>query len=989
MKNLLALVVIWWVACGVHAAVLPLEKARFAHLACDRGLSQNNVKSIVKDADGFLWFGTKNGLNRFDGTSVVRKVCRDGAVEGHDISALCAGRDGTLWIGTERGLFSYQPKTDTFTYIDSQTKDGKSISRWVLNVTEDREGNIWIVAPAQGVFRWCNGGLSCYPVLSEGQLARTPLSHLYVRGNGEVWLATWGNGMYRYSSAKNAFVPCVAGQDGKAFSELKIVMMADYGGGLALGIHEGRLLFYEPEDGNVSELPCEGLSSTMVRTLAVMDGRLWIGTYAGVFIWHEGRTVHWEKASSDTSGLSDDVIYAMYPDGNGMWLGTLNGGVNHVFFTEQDFMRYTPDGRKTPFRVREMIADGAGNVWVATENAGLCRWNARRSGLEYKGLGTDTPLVLSLACHGKELYCGTFMHGLYTVNTETGAVSHESSAELGLEEESIYALHVDKDGNKWLGTDHGLYMAGADNKRFRKIRMKEDAWVVDIHEAPDGTLWLGTMGSGLWAFQPDKGLCRKYRHKEGDARTLSGNSVNSVMQDSKGRLWVSTDGNGLCCLDKKQRAFIAYSVKDGLPDDVVYDVLEGEYGYLWAGTNQGLVRLNPDNGTVHVYTTEDGLPENRFNYRSSLKSGHRLLFGTVDGIIAFTPLEEIQPDTALSLFLTRFAVNNKEYDVVPCEDGNRLSPVYADHIRLRHDESNICFGMALTDYQSPSSCRYYYRMEPLDEDWVMATDPKNISYAHLAPGAYQLHLKAVSGRTGVASEREVQIVILPPWWCTWWSYTLYIMACVGLVIMMVANYRRRLERRMRIRQRFFELEKQKEVYEAKMRMLAEQGDRSPESAEVSGAAGVQPSPVLPEEKPVAVPVRKKEVSAADKEWADRIYQVVNDNLMDESFNVEAMADILCMSRSTLLRRFKQTFDCSPVELIRMLRLNKAAELIGEGRYRISDIGYMVGFSSASYFSKNFQKQFGMAPKDYARHCRDAKVKIDAACHFRVPEPAKE
>lgn len=470
----------------------------------------------------------------------------------------------------------------------------------------------------------------------------------------------------------------------------------------------------------------------------------------------------------------------MYPDGDGMWMGTLNGGVNHVFFTEQDFMRYTPEGRTAPFRVREMIADGAGNVWVATENAGLCRWNARYSGLEYKVLGTDMPLVLSLACRGNELYCGTFMHGLYTVNTET-----------------------------------------------------------------------------------------------------------------------------------------------------------------------------------------------------------------VDGIIAFTPLEELQPDTALPLFLTRFAVNNKEYDVLPCEDGNRLSPVYADHIRLRHDESNICFGMALTGYRSPSSYRYYYRMEPLDGDWMMATDPKNISYAHLASGTYLLRLKAVNGRTGVASEREVQIVILPPWWRAWWAYTLYIMVCVGMVMIMVANYRRRQERRMRIRQRFFELEKQKEVYEARMQILAEQGDRSPEPVEVAGTAGVQSSPVRSEEMPVAVPVHKKEVCAADKEWADRIYQVVNDNLMDESFNVEAMADILCMSRSTLLRRFKQTFDSSPVELIRMLRLNKAAELIGEGRYRISDIGYMVGFSSASYFSKNFQKQFGMAPKDYAKYCRDAKVKIDAASHFRVPEPAKE
>lgn len=987
MKRIQLFVVFLWCVLCVGADNTLFRNARFTHVTCESGLSQNNVKAIAKDADGFLWFGTKNGLNRYDGRTIVRKNCSDGTVEGHDISALFAGTDGALWVGTESGLFVYQPKDDKFSYVDAKTKEGIGISHWVLNIAEDGDGNIWIVVPAQGVFRLCGGELSFYRVVPENRLKDTPLSHLYVRANGEVWLATWGSGLYRYERSKDTFIACKADKHGQALEGLKIVMMADYGTDLVLGIHEGRLLAYDPASNELSDLYCEGLSATMVRTLTACDGALWVGTYAGVFVWRDGRTVHLEKKPFDSRSLSDDVIYAVCADrAGGMWFGTLSGGVDYLPFTDVEFTKYTVDGLTAPLRVREMIQDSLGNIWVATENAGLCHWNAHLKRLECKFLDVDVPMVLSLAVRGDELICGTFMNGLYTVNTKTGAVRHHTSSESGLEEESIYALHTDRKGRIWLGTDHGLYRTEAGELSFRKVEMTGDVWIFDIFESQDGTLWLGTMGCGLWAYKPENATCRKYRHENGKPETLSGNSINTVIQDGKGRIWIATDGNGLCCLNENQNTFVTYSIREGFPDNVVYNVKEDGYGALWAGTNRGLVRLNPANGDVRVFTTESGLPVDRFNSRAALAGRDgRLYFGTIDGLVAFRPEQEGNPYASSPLYLTHFTVNNKNCEVVRGKDGSLSAPVHAENIRLEYDESGIGFGMALLDYVSPVSHRYYYRLEPLDEEWVMATDNRNISYGHLPPGHYVLHMKAVSGWSGAGAEREIRIEVLPPWWCTWWAYTLYIIIGIAVTSVTVLNYRRKQERRMRIRQRFFEMEKQKELYEAKVKMWEEHAGKAPE-ASPSQDKTAMPEPPVPtaETQPVA-PAPRKGISEADKDWAERISQVVSDNLMDESFNVEAMAEILCMSRSTLLRRFKDTFDCSPVELIRMLRLNKAVDLIQEGRYRISDIGYMVGFNSASYFSKNFQKQFGVSPKDYAKRCREAKMKIEVANHFRVQD----
>ena len=236
-------------------------------------------------------------------------------------------------------------------------------------------------------------------------------------------------------------------------------------------------------------------------------------------------------------------------------------------------------------------------------------------------------------------------------------------------------------------------------------------------------------------------------------------------------------------------------------------------------------------------------------------------------------------------------------------------------------------------------------------------------YATLPVGQYRLQVKAVDGHSGVEVLRELSVTVLPPWWRTSWAYGVYVVVILALVWFSAKVYRRRQERRLRIRQHYLEMEKQKELYEAKTDFFTWVATGMHPPLQLHNERD-EPENTTWEVLPL-VGINEKE-----REWANRVIRTIEGNLMDETFNVEAMAELLNMSRSTLLRKTKQVFGRSPVDLVRVLRLKKAADLMNEGGYRVSDIGYMVGFSSASYFSKSFQKQFGMSPKEFAKHCRE-------------------
>lgn len=946
----------------------------FSHITCENGLSQSNVKAIVQDRYGFIWLGTKNGLNRFDGRTVVRKVCEDldRRKENQDISALCAARDGTLWVGTGIGVFVYDSRLDRFMFLEEKTKEGIRITGWILSIAEDEAGNVWIVVPEQGVFRYVRNNLYLYK-MAEGVPGGECLpSHLLVRRNGEVWLSTWGAGIFRYDKDVDRFVSLVSGNESGLWNKIKTVMMCESGDNLVFGTHEGGLFKYVQGDHMLEKIECPGLQDTYIRCLSVIDGKLWVGTYQGIFIVDEqtGQSVRLVHDGENSQSLSDNVICAFYADADsGLWVGTMYGGVDYMPCPDSHFSKYLtgkPHRFSGRVKVRGMAVDENKQIWIGTENAGIYRLNLEDGDLTKQnvGIASGEPSVLFMSCSEQKIYCGVFQDGLWIIDPLTGEVRRHSSESLHVGTEDVYTFFTDRRGVRWLGTDRGLYKAAQGTLDFRKVDETGRTWVFCLSEARNGDLWVGTMGDGLWMRDGKTGEWRRYEHDPRKNNTLNSNSVTSVMQTRTGVLWVSTERGGVCRYNPGTDDFTAFSMEEGMPDDVVYSMLEDREGKLWLGTNRGLVNWDC-NCIWRNFTMMNGLPANQFNYHAAVEGADgRLYFGTVDGMVAFDSRTMRRNKNVPPLYFTDLTINNKE--MRPNVEGSPLSCSIwlADKIELPYYNANIGLTVSLLSFPAAFTTRCFYRLQPLYDEWVQAENNR-IVYATLPVGEYTLQVKAVDGYSGAEVLRELPVTVLPPWWRTGWAYGAYIFMILGLVCFSAKFYRRRQDRRLRIRQYYMEMEKQKELYEAKTDFFAWVAadvhapllSRSDDKRSVPDKV---PWSVLP-----LVGVNEKE-----REWANRVVHMIENNLMDETFNVEAMAELMNMSRSTLLRKTKQVFGRSPVDLVRMLRLKKAADLINEGGYRISDIGYMVGFSSASYFSKSFQKQFGMSPKDFAKHCRE-------------------
>lgn len=793
----------------------------FHHAGGDEGLSHNNVKAIVKDRQGFVWIGTKNGLNRFDGRDMKQVECRD-RVSGHanqNISALAEDHEGKLWIGTDKGVFIHDMEQETFRHVSSSGQDGTVMENWVAQIVCDNKGSMWIAIPNQGIFRYDNDHLTHYSLKGNHNTAEASPSGLAITPTGDLWVATWNKGLFRHDKQNDRFVTVEHDSQGKALTGLPMNCICPHDDGLVLALQNGRLMRYIPEEDRLTEIEFGNDKHSIVRTVMSAGGRIWAGTYDGLFIIDEkGQNIsHLKNDRTDRSSLSDNIIYSMYEDKDGdVWIGTMFGGVN---LCPQGGIKFrNMSCGLTSERLRGMAMDGKGNLYVGTEDAGMNIIDVNTGRIRQTGNPNGT--VFSISTHEDKVYVGMFNEGLMVVDAREHT-RQISPNELGTEDTSVFAFLIDNEGNKWIGTGSGLYMATPGELQSGKISTTGRAWIHDIFQDKDGGLWVASMGGGLWRREPKTGCWKHYDMEREDG--TGSNSVNSVMQDSKGRIWISTDGAGICRYEPEKDGFTAYSISQELPDNVAYSILEDNGGCLWFGTNKGLVRFNPEQtGDIQIFTTRNGLPGNQFNYKTAVKAPDgTLYFGGTGGLVAFNPGDTTTvPKKAMPLYITNFSIYGE--DITPNTPHSPLkrSIIHTDRIVLDHDQSNFSFDMAMLNYSEAAGIRYSYRLEPLDKQWSKAAEGKNISYAKLPPGTYTLHIRAVDPH-GMTAERALGITVLPPWYLSVWAFFVYAALFITSILSWFRWYRSHKEAQLAERQKFFEMQKEKELYMAKTEFFTE------------------------------------------------------------------------------------------------------------------------------------------------------------------------
>lgn len=803
------------------------ESRYFTRITSNDGLSENCVKSIVQDHLGFIWLGTRNGLNRYAYGSIKHYDVDDLVKKqgNHNISALFEDSEYNIWIGTDKGVYIYNPYTELFSHFDVKTDKGEQITNWVNQIVGDSVGNIWVVVPNQGAFRYNvkSGSLKMFRTAKDsGTTQQDNTQSICVRRNGEVWIGTNGAGIYWYDTKSDRLVKqLIADDGGHTLTGKNIYAMCEYGDWLIIGEHEDKLMKFNPSTNVFREVNAPNVHYKVIRSLACDGNELFVGTQDGLFIIDETKNSEIQIKENDILpfGLSDNMIYSLLLDRNkGLWVGTMMSGACYMPRRGMVFSNYLP--MRAPHslsskRIREMQLDGNGDVWIANEESGIDVFHPRTKTFDnivsavYKG-GSNR---LGLMVDGDQVWSGIFKNGLDIINVNTHAVRHYTPDELGLQGEgSVSSLLKDSKGNIWLGTLGGIYMHSG-NMRFTRVSTIGGISAIDMVEDRNGNIWLATGGTGVFCINPKTMRHVQYLAEEGKENTISSNSVSSITVDHAGNLWFSTDRGGICMYDISSGRFTTYSKNDGLPDDVAYKILEDKHHYLWFGTDKGLVRFKPDTKEVTVYKSNNGLLGNQYNYKSAAVTRDGMfLFGGPHGLVAFDPLLAGTDMDDRKVYITNLRINNQE--VHPEPDGILKSNIlHTKEIRLPHDISNFSLDFASLYFSGIESCIYEYMLDGVDSEWNITPNGQSITYSQLPPGEYTFKVRTVGDKDNVT---ELTISVLPPWWATTWAFIVYLIAIVAVVYVVWLKMRARQEHDMEERQTRFVEEKDKELLKAKI-----------------------------------------------------------------------------------------------------------------------------------------------------------------------------
>lgn len=832
MKNTFCVLACFFITIFCQAQSVE-EHYYFKNLSIRNGLSQNTVNAILQDRKGFMWLGTKDGLNRYDGLS-FRKFKHDAAnprsIGNSFITSLYEDFNGNIWVGTDAGVYIYYPEKEAFEEFDCQSLEKTRIERSVSMIAGDKQGRVWIAVEAQGMF--------CYDTRQK-LLRNYPLSEISSNikcftfdSGGTLWLGFYGDGLY-YSKDNLATVhPYGSPEDGKR----------EFEGGVITKIVQGNYncLYIGSVKEGVSEL---NLTSGQVRNLLAIDesgesifcrdllpysdNELWIGTESGIYIYNlrTAQFIHLRASLYDSYSLSDNAIYALYKDREeGLWIGSYFGGVDYYPRQYTYFAKYYPKNIANSLhgkRVREFCRADDGTLWIGTEDGGLNHFNPKTKEFHFFEPSAGFTNIHGLCMDGSHLWVGTFSKGLRVIDTRTGVVLRtytEGHTPHSLNDNSIFSICRTSAGEIYLGTLFGLLRYNRTQDNFDRIPELNGKFVYDIKEDSYGNLWLATYANGAYCYDVSVRRWKNYVFDAEDERSLPYDKVLSVFEDSYRQIWLTTQGGGFCLFHPDTETFTRYGLKDGLPNDVVYQIVEDDDRFLWLTTNNGLVRFDPKTMEMKVFSTANGLPTNQFNYRSGFKDeAGNIYLGSINGFVAFDPRTFAENRQVPAVAITDFLLFNKEVPVGETDSPLKSSITFSDKVVLTADQNSFSFRIAALSYQAPRMNKLMYKLEGFDEGWLTIGESPLVTYSNLGYGDYVFKVKA-SNSDGVWNEQEtsLHLSILPPFYLSGWAYCFYVLFFMGCLVCVIFYFKRRNYRKQHRQMEMLEQEKEREVYHAKI-----------------------------------------------------------------------------------------------------------------------------------------------------------------------------
>ena len=793
-------------------SLLNAYSAYFRNYQVENGLSHNSVWSVMQDSEGFMWFGTNDGLNRFDGINfkTYRKSQNDSLSIGHNfIHCIREVSEKRLLIGTRNGLYLYDRAYDNFRQIKVKPSANKELN--VNDIMEDLNGNIWVACHGEGLIKLDSSLHFIKQYLHDGKPGSIPLNFIWTIVTdhiGNLWLGTAGMGLVHFDPRSGRFTSINHRENMNIYNQTIYSIHCDSENILWIGTSNKGLFKYNHINGDVTHyLENTGSIKSIIK---YTDNELFMGTDKGLTLLNKSTGLHniiREDPANDK--VTNNSIFSITLDREGsLWIGTYFEGVNYFSSSINNFLYYKTAQK---YIVSSMVEDVNGNMLMSTHNKNIIyRFNTKSKSIE-KAYEMEYQNIQSLLRDNDKLYVSIYGRGVYVLSLSSSKVLKNININT-VDGKSMYKL---SNGNIIFTLDGGGFAVLQPDGTLNRSDKLTRVFIADIIEDAAGTVWFVTFSQGIFSLSRNG---KWENHTEGSnlGASLLKTSLNSALLDSGKHFWLGTNNDGLLIYDiSKRKISKIFNNQNGLPSNSINAIITDRKGNVWVSTKKGIVRISAHTHEIKMfgYIGKDMQNNSRIAIQSST---NHLYFAGSNGFITLNPENIIMNDKAPVVVLSGLKISNKE--VIP---GEKSSPLHKNlnhtkEIVLKSNQSNFSFSFSSLSYIFPDNNQYAYILEGFDEEWSYTTDHQ-AQYMNLPAGKYVFKVKG-SNNDGLWSESEASIVvrIKPPFWFEYYMILLYMLIAAVAIIFTIMQYHKFIEKKNKEKQFKYQVEKDKETYESKI-----------------------------------------------------------------------------------------------------------------------------------------------------------------------------
>jgi signal transduction histidine kinase/ligand-binding sensor domain-containing protein/CheY-like chemotaxis protein len=788
----------------------------FERLGRKEGLSNSSVSSIIQDKNGFLWFGTQGGLNRFDGinfktyehdpydkTSLPHRLIQTMYLD-YD--------NNVLWIGTYNGLARFDIDSETFTHYKHIPNDDTSLSNEVVTaITKDNDGNIWVgTLNGLNVLNPETGVIKKYPASDDERksISGNTIRSLLKDNDGNIWVGTL-TGLNLYNKENDSFQLFSSKQYPIFKTDYIMALDQDEDGIIWIGNWGNGLLKFNPKTFQFDLIK---IADNTIYTLKVeKDRSIWAGTWGGglyEYDFNSDSVLEFRYDERNPGSLSHDTVYSIFIDDSGLiWIGTNGNGLNKLNRRKIDYRKFSSSAEDelgiSRGKVNSILEDSEGNLWFGIYNGGLNKFDVKEQKIfKYVNIpDDDSSLSNNIVTFIYEdsqnnLWIGTNEgFNKYLPETDNFKRFLPDGTDINPTGSIVYQMLEDKHNNLWIGYyKNGVDIWNLEENRFVNYKSDEkdsttlsDNLVYYLIEDVEGNIWIGT-NNGLNRYDEQNDNFVRYFNDPQDKNTISNNTVRTLFEDSRGNIWIGTSSGGITIMNEKTGKITHYSKKDGLSDNAISSILEDDKGNIWIATSYGINIYDYKLDQFKHITEQDGLWGMEFNQGHEKAKDGSLYFGAMHGIYVFKQTPEMINFHEPQIHIIDIKVMNEIFETE--------IPYYnLDEISLPYNRNFISFEFIGIDYFSPEKNQYAYKLEGVDSEWIYSGNRNYMSYSNLQPGNYTFRIKAANN-DGIWNDTgtSIKLIIASPPWQTWWAYLLYIIIAFVLIYFILMGMNLKLKK---------------------------------------------------------------------------------------------------------------------------------------------------------------------------------------------------